>query len=92
MLNKGAAEALVGFRGIVPEGLPSGELPKAKRQAMLSCPCSAPQRNETCAFRESTGFEKQLAQPPRKLSLLAATTETEQIGVAWRMLGHVFSV
>ena len=56
-----AAEALVGFRGIVPERLPSGELPKAKRQTMLNGPCPGPQANEAGVFRESTGFEKQLA-------------------------------
>ena len=57
-----AAEALVGYRGIVPERLPSGELPKAKRQTMLNGPCPGPQAKETGVFRESTGFEKQLAQ------------------------------
>ena len=33
-------------------------------------PCSAPQRQEACVFRESTGFEKQLAQPQRNRSPL----------------------
>ena len=31
-------------------------------------PCSGPQANETCAFRESPGFEKQLTQPQKSRS------------------------
>jgi len=34
------------------------------------CPCSAPQRQEACVFRESPGFEKQLVQPQRNRSPL----------------------
>ena len=60
----------MGYRGIVPERLPCGELPKAKRQAMLKGPCSGPQAKEARAFRESKGFEKQLMQPQRSRSPL----------------------
>ncbi len=57
-----AAEALLGYRGIAQERLPSGELPKAKRQAMLSAPAPRRSAKKRAPFAESPIPPKQ---PPQ---------------------------
>ena len=67
---EGAAEAPPGVQGHRAGAAPQWGVAEGKATSDVECPCSAPQRQEACVFRESPGFEKQLAQPQRNRSPL----------------------